>query len=145
MVNLKKQRYLLVFIILLFAASALSYAISFEEVKSRVEAKIDTFCKIVLKAAHPSSTYENGELYDFQPYYQTKTGYDADENAYEYNLKVVFKIQYKGWVKHHTMKVAVFFNYLMPKDINMESDTNSFKPFGFEKARKMIAKIKSKF
>lgn len=139
----KKQRCLLTFITVLFVACVLSYAISFEEIKSKVEEKVDTFGKIVFKMAHPTSTYESTELYSFRPYFETKTGYDANDNGYDYNLKVVFEIQYKGWVKHHTMKVAVFFNYLVPKDIKLERDTNAFKPFGFNLARKMIANIKS--
>jgi hypothetical protein len=141
----KKQKCVLTFVTLFFVASVLSYAITFDEIRGKVEAKIDQLGKLILKVAHPTSTYTSTELYGFEPYYSTQTGYDAKSNQYDYNLKVVFKIQYKGWAMHHTMKVAVYLNYLMPKDIRLEADTSSFQVFGIESARKMIANFKSEF
>ena len=145
--NFKEKRCLLTFVIIIFLAGSftLSYAQSFTEIKEKIEEKVNAFGRVILKFAHPTSTHENTEITGFHPYGDTQTGYDANQEPYEYNLKVVFRVNYKGWVKHHTMEVAVYFKYLMPKDIQLESDTSNFKTFGLIVARKMIANLKSEF
>jgi hypothetical protein len=143
MLRSKKQKYLLFSVTVFFVLSIFSYAISFDEIKEKVEARVDDFGEIVFKMSHPTSTYKSTELYSFRPYSYAQTGYDANSNSYDYNVKVVFLIRYKGWVRNHRMMISIFFNYLMPKDIKLESDSNAFKPFGLNLARQMIADIKS--
>lgn len=145
--NFKEKRFLLTFVIIILLAGSftLNYAESFTEIREKIEEKVNAFGKVILKFAHPSSTHENTDITGFYPYGEARTGYDANQKPYEYNLKVVFRVNYEGWVRKHTMKVAVYFKYLMPKDIQLESDTNNFKAFGLSVVRKMIANLKSEF
>ncbi len=138
--HLKKHRSVLTFVVLMLLISSFKYA-SWEDIKSKISQKVDNICKIVLDISHPFSTFKDGELESFSPYGET-TGYDAESNSYTYNLVVNFSVSYDGkWVKNHEMKFAVYFNYLMPKDIKLISD-NGVKSFSFGWIRKMIGKFR---